>query len=93
MSCRNHESNVMRKSSRACVWRECMGIEPTQARVGRPAFGFEDRDGHQAASTPVLHDDDASGPGSSDFTDVYGPVDGRKIVRQARRRDADEKAA
>src|SRR5205085_3378210 len=58
-----------------------------------PTCGFEDRDGHQAASTPLLHDDDAVGPRRADFADVYGAVDGGKIVRQARCRHADQQPA
>ena len=49
---------VSRLSLRFCVfartiWRERVGIEPTEDGINRPPRGFEDRENHQAPSAPV----------------------------------------
>src|ERR1043166_1090058 len=82
---------VMRKSG-LVAWRECMGIEPTQPTVRQVACGFEDRDGHQAASTPLLHDHQAVGPGRSDVSDSRCAGHGGKIGGETIGRDRDEQA-
>src|ERR1041385_1700991 len=80
---------IMRKSGRV-AWRECMGIEPTQPAVRRVACGFEDRDGHQAASTPLLHDLEPVGPSATHFSNASRPGHGGKIGSDTIRRDGDE---
>src|SRR4051812_29129826 len=74
------------------MWRECMGIEPTQPGVSRVACGFEDRDGHQAASPPLLHNDEPFGAWSQHFSDSSRPRDAGKIFADAIRGHGDEKA-
>ena len=41
------------KLSNNLISRGCVGIEPTQDRIGLPRNGFEDRTPHQQCSIPI----------------------------------------
>ena len=76
---RRFTRECMCESRAEFVWRECMGIEPTQPGGSRVACGFEDRDGHQAASTPLLHNDEPFSARNQHFSDSSRTCDAGKI--------------
>ena len=77
------------------MWRECMGIEPTQPDVVRSRDGFEDRESHQAPSTPVTVTQarDRASPRATTSPIAHGPRNERKILLDARSGDGDEQPA